>query len=379
MNSIYSVQQISHKTGTPHKKNQDRMSVWLKYPIADKLKENSIQVSKYPYGFYGIYDGHGTKWGHIISQIVKEFFEYEIPNNWENINSEPIIYINKLFSMVNPLIIDKLKEILEKNSNEFMLENNIIDNINYPYIKYRTKYYNNWTKLIGGTTCSIVLILENNKLYHAHLGDSECLILYNPIKGEKEFKNITKNHSASSLEEYLRISNSYKNPGKFVYSFADNSLNKLNPNVFVLDDSNNIIPDNVDTLSEKVYRLYRKHFYHKNVSEDFATIFTSPTYNHSLAISRSFGDFFLSQYGLSDKPDIIEYPLNKVSSFILASDGLWDNFTKKDIFDKYFELVKQKKTDIDIFNELDIIVQKTAKQNFGKSRDDITTILFIGN
>ena len=93
---------------------------------------------------------------------------------------------------------------------------------------------------------------------------------------------------------------------------------------------------------------------------------------------RSFGDNYLNSFGLSDKPSIIEYDIPSTGNinFILASDGLWDNWEKKDLVQFYYKL-KGTKTDQNIFDEIIQTTITKAKANFGSSHDDITTIMFI--
>ena len=58
-------------------------------------------------------------------------------------------------------------------------------------------------------------------------------------------------------------------------------------------------------------------------------------------------------------------------------DGLWDNWKKADLMNLYFKLEEEGKTDKDLFDNLMANTTKLAKENFGKSHDDITAVLII--
>ena len=59
----------------------------------------------------------------------------------------------------------------------------------------------------------------------------------------------------------------------------------------------------------------------------------------------------------------------------MASDGLWDNWKKKELFNKFNEWINTGLSLDEIFNLLVKITDKEAFKNFGSTKDDITLIL----
>ena len=94
-------------------------------------------------------------------------------------------------------------------------------------------------------------------------------------------------------------------------------------------------------------------------------------------MTRSMGDYYLLQAGLSHKPSIIKTDLNNTSAILLSSDGLWDNWKKNELLNYYFRLLNTNNTDRDIFNLISTKTKNLAKKNYGKSHDDITAIMII--
>ena len=372
MQKFYTIQHESYKNGCKsNKPNQDRKSVWFKYPLI-KSSKKGLQISKFPYGFIGVYDGHGVEYGHIIAQIAKDFFDDAIPKYWESLNLTPNKVIEQLFTLANEKIKEELISLLKSKHYEVQVESILVNDKTYSYIKYRKYNDGSWILCRGGTTCSLVIMLENNTVYHAHVGDSECIVFHPlPETGKYELKNLTKNHSPTSIEEYKRVTQNFKDKaGLFVYDIYGHQASLSNHRIFVEADT--IIKNNPYDFYSSGYSLY-----HKNIEEDFATVFISNNAKEIIAITRGLGDFPLHSSGFSSKPNIIKYKLIDGECFIMASDGMWDVWKKSELLDKYTELIHQKNTDKMIFDELVKITCEKATKNFGSSKDDITVVMFI--
>ena len=352
---MFSIKSLTEKNkGRKNKPNQDHFSSWFK----DGLNN--------PHGFLGVYDGHGN-YGHYVSEIIRDYFALNIPEQWEELNNDFYTTINTLFYNAQSVLYDKI--IIKLNSLGF--ETREIDlESNYKNIEYNNRF--GWKLFMSGTTCSLVIILENNILYHVHLGDSECVIFDKDEHKTVYQKKLTKDHSPSSIEEYKRVTQNYKKPGLFKYNLISNGLNTIGPNIFNHDKDENIIKEN----PYKLYKTYNK-MYIKNVEKEFSTYFTNPiNKSMSLSVLRSFGDFHLTPFGISYIPDIIEHRFTENTIILLASDGLWDNWVKEDLLNQFQIWLNQGMSFIDIYTLLWNITDVDATKNFGSSRDDITMILF---
>jgi len=383
--SEYTVHQATFKNGDKLKKNQDSKSIWLNYSDIDPENE-LLQFTSNLVGFIGVYDGHGNGYGLHISHFTKVFIETYVKSNWESINSNFERAINEMFNLLSINLRIDLKELSEKTYYETRVVG--VDapvGKNYNYIEYKLHKESLWSIMRGGTTVSLQFFLENGESYHVHLGDSECIVfkkkqvdcdynrdesIVNEVRDKPKYETSyevpTTNHSPDSLEQYIRVTENYgDNAGRFIYD----QHGLVNSNIPVFN--NNKLRD-----PNMLYKL-GKNVYHKNVEGEWATLFTDKNNTDCLAFVCSMGDYFLLQAGLSDEPTIVKTDLTAVSSILLASDGLWDNWKKENLKDYYFKLENGKNTDYDIFTKIMDKTNKEAKQNFGSSRDDITAVMVI--
>ena len=373
-----SIYDESIKNGNSVKENQDDKSIWFKNASFSE-DDTHIVETEYLEGYVAVFDGHGQKNGKIVSSFVKTYMHNYIVESWDLINSDFHNTINILFRTVSIELRKHLLEI-EKSRNHKVREVNVIapEGKNYNYIEYCNDITLCWTLIGGGTTISLQFFLENGESYHVHLGDSECVLfekftaiqeteVVQPCqKTVKRFTLLTKNHSPDSLEEYERIQNSRGDNAGLLY-YDECSLTKTQPVIFNNGEKRD--PNRIYASGIKLY--------HKNVEGDWATLFCDKKCKSRLAMTRSMGDYYLLHAGLSHEPTIIKTDLSKTTSLLLASDGLWDNWKKADLMNLYFKLEEQGKTDKDLFDNLMENTTKLAKENFGRSRDDITAIMII--
>ena len=354
---MYSSKSFTINNGIHSKKpNQDNHSIWYK----DENNET-------PKGFIGVYDGHGHH-GHIVSEIIKNFFLELIPAYWNELNNDFNNTIKYLFNYAQTILYKQLIEYFNNLKYSIKETELIINNVTHKQILYKKYKYDLWSEFTSGTTCSLVIILDDNTFYHVHLGDSECVIFDKNHNNELYYKCLTKNHSPTSIEEYKRIIQNYEKPGLFKYNI--NNYYHGGPNIF--DKIDDII------VAKDPYELYNNYpkMHFKNVEKEFASYFIHPNKkNILLSMTRSFGNFHLVPYGVSYEPEIIKYDFTDNTIILLASDGLWDNWKKIELFNKFNEWINTGLSLDEIFNLLVKITDKEAFKNFGSSKDDITLIL----
>ena len=376
----YNIHQATFKNGSKNKENQDTKSIWFKK--ATIIEEGVEQVVDKLVGFIGVYDGHGNYNGLFISQFTKEFMEKFIVKHWTRINADFEGTINELFSLLSDeLRVALLKKTEVENFAARIIQVEAPEGKNYNYLEYKYKHSDEWVLVRGGTTISLQFFLDNGDSYHVHVGDSECMLLKKTLDNilsdeivvnnnrpnyKTSYEVPTQNHSPDSIEQYNRVTTNYgENAGLFIYD--ENTPYRSHINIF---------KDNKMKDSDRMHASGCK-LYHKNVEGDWATLFSDRLHKSHLAFVCSMGDYYLLHSGLSHTPTIVKTDLTNVSSILLASDGLWDNWKKEEVKDAYFKLENEEVPDKDIFNQLMLKTTIEAMSNFGPSRDDITAIMVI--
>ena len=295
---------------------------------------------------FGIFDGHGYENGKKVANNAKKFMkEYFENNNFDETISQE--YFNNLFESTD----NKIKELLKND-----------------ITKTRTmdRY------CCGGSTCSI-LVIKNNKCYYAHVGDS-----YGLICGKSQDKNLYEelgyDHSPTNIEEYNRIS-TFKKPLLFEY-------------------------DNTNGPNKQIYRkindelIINKGIYYKNIKNDFASVVSIPTNSifpsKTLSMTRALGDFSFKQHGVISTPSVFEFSLeskfetlgseNNILSFVIASDGVWDNWLNEKVseFVMYDNCIKALNNPEGPQRIAEAFIDRTnvyGKINFSNSSDNAVAII----
>ncbi|KAK8805462.1 hypothetical protein WA158_002118 [Blastocystis sp. Blastoise] len=198
------------------------------------------------------------------------------------------------------------------------------------FLVKREKEEDSWECICGGTTASVVIILDGYKILTANVGDSHSYLggfqtprhsadyfskksqpqkniplIYNIPLIESllefhEYVHLTTSHSPDNIKEYQRITN----------TFPANK-EKTKPEILFLYDSLSSNKEDCPPLyaiSEKG-ELYRtnKGLYQKNIRNEWASFVMCPPtdpYYDALALTRSLGDFHLQTYGITYKPSI---------------------------------------------------------------------------
>jgi len=257
---------------------------------------------------YSVFDGHGkdgTKYAEYSRDFIKEKF-----NNYK-------------------------KKLIDKDLNTLL--NNIIEELNENTI-------NELSKFNGGTTVTILIIRNNLDIWCLNIGDSECFLF-----SEKEIKILNSNHSPDNLDERIRIENKEVD---FIYA----PRTRFSPYIKYYEFKND----------EWIKNDYDK-LYYKNLRNDIATYVKYK--NLFLAMTRSIGDLELQEGGITYKPSINKYDFPNEDKFyiLVGSDGFWDCWKNKEIFDII-------KSEDKIDNLMHTHLNK-SKELFGQNYDD--SILYI--
>jgi hypothetical protein len=320
----------------------------------------------------GVFDGHGTN-GKLIAYTANTFAISFFSEQKTELKSHPKKTLTQFCDLCN----NKIRKVL--------LEEIIGSYIDKDFLRNK-----NGTILQGGTTCTIIAIIDHF-IHTICLGDSsatlhtqngkitpdmfiECIDTFNDqVMPKKDSDIITNNmvmisgdSSADDEHEYQRTKDT---GGQLFYKF---NRCQAKP---IFDKDGLKIPINISEIS------------YCTVRGDFPSIISSPDRDYELAVTRSFGDFYLCQYGLTWKPI---YRVINIESLILddscicvlvASDGVWDNWLYADVHDFIMHescISSMMSSDSGSENVAKSFIQRNdiyAKSNFGKDRDNATVVL----
>ena len=250
--------------------NEDRVSIVININQPNNYK-NEIPWPKA--SFFSVYDGHG---GNKCAEFLRG-------------NLLKLICDNEFF----PKDIEKAIKYGFQQADKLFLEKSVKDD-----------------KIVDKSgSCALILLIIDNKIYVANVGDSRCLI---SMKNGLIRKDVTRDHKPNYPYEKKRI---FSNGGRVYQSRSllnDNIENSQN-----LNNNENKIMENIILLGP--YRVFPGN----------------------LSVSRTIGDpaAKLAKFGGNPKvvisePDIYCFDFEKddIDFLILGCDGIYDNMTSKDIF-----------------------------------------------
>ena len=250
--------------------NEDRVSIVININQPNNYK-NEIPWPRA--SFFAVYDGHG---GNKCAEFLRG-------------NLLKLICDNKFF----PKDIEKAIKYGFEQADKIFLEKSVKGD-----------------KIVDKSgSCALILLIIDNKIYVANVGDSRCLI---SMKNGLIRKDVTRDHKPNYPYEKKRI---FSNGGRVYQSRSllnDNIENSQN-----LNNNENKIMENIILLGP--YRVFPGN----------------------LSVSRTIGDpaAKLAKFGGNPKvvisePDIYCFDFEKddIDFLILGCDGIYDNMTSKDIF-----------------------------------------------
>ena len=306
--------------------NEDRVSIIIN--INRNLSNKCKEKKEWPKAsYFSVFDGHG---GNKCAEFLKNnLLTYICESKYYPSNIEKAIKFG--FNEADKIFL----KLVEKNDE-------IIDN---------------------SGSCGLILLVFENKIYVANVGDSRCVISLN--KGNTR-KDVTRDHKPNYPYEKERI---LQNGGR-VYQ----TQTFLNPN------SDNDEPIDNDDVS--------------NIEKNTNIILLGPyrVAPGNLSVSRTIGDpaAKLSDYGGNEKviisePDIYCFDLNKddIDFLILGCDGIYDQLTSQEILECAWMMIennkklKDTKKDIDIYNTCSNIVDFILKMSMARKSFDNVTCLIV--
>jgi serine/threonine protein phosphatase PrpC len=369
--------------------NQDKYFVY-------QNKEKKIYVKC-------VLDGHGKDVGELAALSAREKLLQYFDENDEKLKTQPYETLVDAFVQTHQYIKESFKRKMEEKGFEVEFDG---------FLKKRRHINLPWSCIHGGTTCTIIAIIDS-KMYIANVGDSNATLCTTvPILDkqmisylgdaacslEKKVESsasvdtldLIMDHSPENVREFHRMRDVRKSDNpvypavNFVFD-GQKSVFKYKENaIFDVDKEGNVTANKVGGE------------YYKSVREEWATRITLPMnaeYRESLAMTRSMGDFQMQTFGVSHLPEIqmidLEPIFNKLDEvsckhplcIVLATDGVWDNWKYKDVtefvmYDNCLEAVETKENGVQ--QVTDSFMQRNkiyATHNFGKKADNATVIL----
>jgi len=302
----------------------------------------------------GVFDGHGGLNGQVASQIVSKLCLQYFQENWQKAKT----WNNQQWTQQMELFYDNLHQ---KVRDEFIqLEISRRKHSKLPTTNVEDKGVvrkSSGFPVHGGTTCSIVCVIRTDtkwRIICSNTGDSDALLLARKPsrlhRDNNKQKHLSVDHSPDNADEYLRIKNlpTDKYPIKllFVYDQANTCRKFECPIVFLEDGTKD---------PKYVKNPWGNHLRPTNVRYDPAVYAVSPYgVSHDItciAMTRSLGDFYAHQFGLTNKPSVTFNELNiyndnpnggggdkggkEANEFIITvgSDGVWDCWKWDDFAD----------------------------------------------
>lgn len=356
----------------------------------------------------GVFDGHGRELGELAAVTANEFFQTELRklDVIEDLRENPKKTFCKLFEIAHEKIKEVFKQTVEEDDEWNIYESNegyLVKQSRHPIQTANGFYQQFEINVHGGTTATLAVILNSERLLIANVGDSTALFGGVNSKGKVLYQELSAEHSPESLSEYERVKakchkgkNLMENDMltmRFIYDIIEKSNvpapKYCCPQIFSVDHSNGVCR-----------KTSLMGTYYKNVRSEWASLVTTPPtakFQDALAFTRSLGDFHLHVYGVIHEPEVREYSLealhneatenqesnNTASVLLVCTDGVWDNWKYEDII-RYVLTSKNLKNTItessnaqDITEDLMAANLTLAKKYFGNQADNMTSIVSI--
>ena len=319
--------------------NEDRVSIIININQPNYSKSKKANWPKASY--FSIFDGHG---GNKCAEFLRD-------------NLLKLICDNDFF----PTDIEKAIKFGFSEADRLFLEIAVKDG-----------------KLVDSSgSCGLILLIIDNKIYIANVGDSRCIISMNNGKIRKD---VTRDHKPNYPYEKKRI---ISNGGK-IYQTQTPLNQKIENN-----NSNN----SDDSFTEN-----------ENINSNLILLGPHRVFPGSLSVSRTVGDAAskISALGGNPKvvisePDIYCFELSKedIDFIILGCDGIYDQLTSEEVikcawmmidFSKKYnskqnmnnnEKEEEEKDEIDLFTTCAHIVDFILKVSMSRKSFDNVTCLIV--
>eukprot|EP00455_Lapot_gusevi_P002387 TRINITY_DN10946_c0_g1_i1.p1 TRINITY_DN10946_c0_g1~~TRINITY_DN10946_c0_g1_i1.p1 ORF type:complete len:384 (+),score=106.29 TRINITY_DN10946_c0_g1_i1:95-1246(+) len=282
----------------------------------------------------GIFDGHGGYNGMIASSATRRCVEQYFNENQTTCETwTPEQWTTNLHALFQKMH-DSLRD--------FFLNGGASDiGARPPQPRYvddkGVVRQSNGDPIHGGTTASLVAAVfyddGQNVLISANVGDSDAILI--PVADTNSWRHLSEDHGPDSESEWQRVHqlDESKHPIKLLFVYDKSNVFKKYacPLIFRPDGTKD--PTYVENP-------WGNGLHPTNVRYDPAVYAVSPAQvskdTTCIAMTRSIGDFYAHQFGLSYEPSIQVSVLPADQDFVVAvgSDGIWDCW-RYEVFSEY--------------------------------------------
>ena len=312
--------------------NEDRVSIIYNIPKPagySPIKNNNLQWPNC--SFFGLYDGHGgTKACDFLRDNLHKFIinDKYFPSNPQKAIANGFIYAEKLF-------------------------------------------FKNFTGIDSSGSCAIVILIIENRVYIANVGDSRAIL---SAKNGTKFYPLSRDHRPGDEKEYKRILDAGGKIYKTEYEYENKSIN--------INNTNNRFSSYNKNYSNNYTSNYSNNRNNTNnrSSSVVGPLRVSPG---KLSVSRTIGDIEAKDRKFGGNPNvIISIPeikyfdnTDKNDFILIFCDGVYEKLKNKDIIDCIWNEIKNKKF-ADIHNMAGYSVEKLInKCMMQDSNDNLTAIM----
>ena len=313
--------------------NEDRVSIIYNIPKPagySPIKNNNIQWPNC--SFFGLYDGHGgTKACDFLRDNLHKFIinDKYFPSNPQKAIANGFIYAEKLF-------------------------------------------FKNFTGIDSSGSCAIVILIIENRVYIANVGDSRAIL---SAKNGTKFYPLSRDHRPGDEKEYKRILDAGGKIYKTEYEYGNKSIN--------INNANNRFSSYNKNYNNNYTSNYSNNKSNTNNNRSSSVVGPLRVSPGKLSVSRTIGDIEAKdrKYGgnpnvIISIPEIKYFDNTDKNDFILIfCDGVYEKLKNKDIIDCIWNEINNKKFS-DIHNMAGYSVEKLInKCMMEDSSDNLTAIM----
>ena len=310
--------------------NEDRVSIIYNIPKPagySPIKNNNLQWPNC--SFFGLYDGHGgSKACDFLRDNLHKFIinDKYFPSNPQKAIANGFIYAEKLF-------------------------------------------FKNFTGIDNSGSCAIVVLIIENRVYIANVGDSRAIL---SAKNGTKFYPLSRDHRPGDEKEYKRILDAGGKIYRTEYEYGNKSIN--------INNTNNRFSNYNKNYNNNLNNRININNDNRN-SSVVGPLRVSPG---KLSVSRTIGDIEAKdrKYGgnpnvIISIPEIKYFDNTDKNDFILIfCDGVYEKLKNKDIIDCIWNEIRNKKF-ADVHNMAGYSIEKLINKCLMQDSSDNLTAIMI--
>ena len=310
--------------------NEDRVSIIYNIPKPagySPIKNNNLQWPNC--SFFGLYDGHGgSKACDFLRDNLHKFIinDKYFPSNPQKAIANGFIYAEKLF-------------------------------------------FKNFTGIDNSGSCAIVVLIIENRVYIANVGDSRAIL---SAKNGTKFYPLSRDHRPGDEKEYKRILDAGGKIYRTEYEYGNKNIN--------INNTNNRFSNYNKNYNNNLNNRININNDNRN-SSVVGPLRVSPG---KLSVSRTIGDIEAKdrKYGgnpnvIISIPEIKYFDNTDKNDFILIfCDGVYEKLKNKDIIDCIWNEIRNKKF-ADVHNMAGYSIEKLINKCLMQDSSDNLTAIMI--